>query len=105
MNLANLEIAIFKRFPDKEEMENHLRLLETDIQDTIREAKRQDDEEFEKTFDKLKSSIENFNDNGYDIYQIEQKLDLSSIRAEGEATGQSDEPKKMHITVGHLGNK
>lgn len=105
MNLANLEIAIFKRFPDKEEMENHLRLLETDIQDTIREAKRQDDEEFEKTFDKLKTSIENFNDNGYDIYQIEQKLDLSSIRAEGGATGQSDEPKKMHITVGHLGTK
>ena len=104
MNLANLEISIFKRFPDKEEMENNIRLLESDIYDTIREAKGFDNPEFEKTFTKLKDAIADYQDTGYDIYQIQEKINIEDIKAQSKAEGQS-EPKKMHITVGHLGTK
>ena len=104
MNLANLEISIFKRFPDKEEMENNIRLLESDIYDTIREAKGFDNPEFEKTFTKLKDAIADYQDTGYDIYQIQEKINIEDIKAQSKAEGQS-EPKKMHIKVGHLGEK
>ena len=45
-DLANLELAVFKRFPDKDEMMNCLRILKTSISYTYNEMAEDDDEDF-----------------------------------------------------------
>lgn len=106
MNLANLEIAIYKIFPDKDEMEKYLNLLEIDIRDTYRDDTGEDKElqHFQEAFDHLKSYIEDYEDCGYDIYRIQENLDADDIiEANEEAEKEPTEKKVLH--VGRIGIK
>ena len=58
--LADLEIAVFKRFPDKEEMQRCLRELKLSISYTYNELSEDDEEEFKETFEDLEEAIENY---------------------------------------------
>jgi len=99
-NLANLEIAIFKRFPDKEEMEKYINLLEPDIRDTLKAEEDVDSGEFRKSFEVLKTDIENFEEIGYDIFAIEQAIDVQKIL--GEDSSDEDESNKKTIKVSKI---
>ena len=113
-NLANLEIAIYKRFPDKEEMEKYINLLEHDIDDTFNNPEYSDSEDFKKRFNVLKDYIENYDDTGYDIYTVESRLDLDAIKGEAEEVDseeanifdegvvESGESKKKKFKIGKI---
>lgn len=90
-NLANLEIAIFKRFPDKEEMENALNALEVEIKDTLNDEENPESKDFKDAFDVLKEYIEQYTDNGYDIYNLQPAVNVEEILEESEDDG------KLHV--------
>ncbi len=73
--IANLEIAIFKRFPDKDEMLKCLRELRTAISYTYNELDQADEPEFKETFDKLETAINDYEDTGYELYSVEELID------------------------------
>ena len=56
-NLANLEISIFQRFPDKEEMEKCLNALELQIKDTMKDEENPENKDFLESFETLKEYI------------------------------------------------
>lgn len=95
MDLANLEIAIFKRFPDKEEMQKYVDSLEINIRDTFKEDEELGQLEFKKTFEALKQCIEDYQDCGFDIYQISNSLNIEEIKEESE-------PEKKTLHVGKI---
>ena len=76
-SLANLEIAIFKRFPSKDEMENCLRDLKLNISYTYNELANDDEPEFKEAFEELEEVIENFDDEkaGCELYSVEEVID------------------------------
>ena len=74
-DLANLEISIFKRFPDKDEMLKYLKELDYDISHTYNELAEADDEEFKNAFEDLQASIEKFENPGCELYSVEEFID------------------------------
>lgn len=100
MNLANLEIAIYQRFPDKEEMLKYANMLERDIQDTYRDDEDLDCVEFKKSFEQLKSYIEDYEDVGYDVYRVPEK-----IEAPKEEENEPEVKEKKVIEVGKIVKK
>lgn len=76
-DLANLEIAIFQRFPDKDEMLHCLRELEHSISYTYNELAEDDDTEFKDAFDDLATAIEEFDPEkaGCELYSVEEVVD------------------------------
>jgi len=84
MDLAKLEIAIYKRFPDQDEMKECLYRLEKDIDDTYRDEDDPNSKDFKKKFEVLKDYIEKYNTPGFDIYRVEPELDLDEIKGESE---------------------
>ena len=73
--LANLEIAIFKRFPDKDEMSRCLRLLNQEIRSTYNELSRDDEPEFKEAYEELEEAIEDYEDPGCELYSVEEVVD------------------------------
>lgn len=75
--LADLEISIFKRFPDKDEMLNCIRELKLAISSTYDELAEADDEDFKSAFEDLESAIEEFDPEttGCELYQVEEVVD------------------------------
>lgn len=69
--LANLEIAIFKRFPDKNEMLRCLNELKRSIIYTANELAEDDESEFKDAIDDLETTISNYDDTGYELYSVE----------------------------------
>lgn len=98
-NLANLEMAIFKRFPDKEEMQKYVETLESYIRDTFKVEEDLDSAEFEAAFEVLKDDIENYEDIGYDIFTIEQAIDVDKILGEDAV---DDKPTKKTVKVNKI---
>jgi len=98
MNLANLEMAIFKRFPDKEEMQKYAESLEPSIRDTFKVQEDLDSGEFRTAFETLKYDIDNFENIGYDIFTVEQAVDVQEILGEDD----EDRPKKKTIEVSKI---
>ena len=97
--LANLEIAIYKRFPDKDEMSNCLHKLRYDIQATYNELAEDGEEDFKKYYEALDEAIENFDANtGYEIYMVASTLDPEEILDEDEVE-ESVEPGKKKINI------
>lgn len=92
-DLANLEIAIFKRFPDKEEMEDCIEKLEVEIRDTYRDEEDENDKEFQKAFNLLKEDIELYEDTGFEIFQVEEALDVQDVLGEDKFS----EHKTLHV--------
>lgn len=103
--LANLEIAIYKAFPDKDEMLRYIDSLGVEIRDTYKNEEDPNAAELQKTYEHLKYYIDEYEDIGYDIYTVASALDLDSIKKDSE-NDESDEPiEKKHIQVGRLGTK
>lgn len=98
-NLANLEMAIFKRFPNKEEMQKYIETLEPCIRDTFGVEEDLDSAEFEAAFEVLKDDIENYEDIGYDIFTVEQALDVEKILGEDAV---DDKPTKKTVKVSKI---
>ena len=75
--LADLEIAIFKRFPVQEEMLNCLRELDRNISYTYNEMAEDDEDEFKKAMESLKQAIEDFDEEtaGCELYSVEEVID------------------------------
>lgn len=90
-NLANLEISIFQRFPDKEEMEKALNALEVEIKDTFNDEENPESKEFKEAFETLKEYIEEYTDNGYDILNLQPAVNVEEILEESEDDG------KLHV--------
>ena len=95
--LANLEIAIFKRFPDQEEMLKCLHELNLSISYTYTEMAKDDDVEFQKAFDNLADAIENFDQEtaGCELYSVEEVVDTPTDIAASEDMNAPDSKKKF----------
>lgn len=74
-DIANLEIAIFKRFPDKDEMLRCLRNLKHNISFTYNELAEDDDAEFKDAVDDLENTINEYEDSGCELYCVEELID------------------------------
>lgn len=74
-DIANLEIAIFKRFPDKDEMLRCLRNLKHNISFTYNELAEDDDAEFKDAVDDLENTINEYEDPGCELYCVEELID------------------------------
>lgn len=108
MHLANLEISIYKRFPDKEEMAKYMGLLESDIKDTFNTPDDPDAKSLKKKFELLSSKIDDFSsDTGYDIYSVTSNKDIPDI-GESEESEEIEEveesvgPKKKKIKIADI---
>ena len=102
MYLANLEIAIYKRFPEKEEMEKYIDLLEIEIRDTYNDESDVKSKEFKESFEELKNCIESYEDDKCqcDIYQVQETVDVDEILGTDES--ESDESGNKVIHVGRV---
>lgn len=80
-SLANLEIACYKTFPDKEEMLNSLKELKVGISRTYSELSDDDKPEFEDTFNGLKTLIEKYDPEtaGVDLYTVAEPVDIPQV--------------------------
>ena len=74
--LANLEIAIFKRFPDKDEMLKYLLELKKDIANTYNELAEDDETEFKDAVEELEDAINAYDAEkaGCELYAVEEVL-------------------------------
>lgn len=94
--LANLEIAIFKRFPDKDEMSNCLRELNYSISATYNELEDDDLPEFKKAYETLETAIADYEEVGCEIYSVQEIVDDSDeIDASEDIDVTSEEKEKF----------
>ena len=98
-SLANLEIAIFKRFPDKEEMIDRLRELKHNVSQTYNELSREDDTEFEEAVDDLEKAIEDYDEEktGCELYSVEEVIDTPKDIAASDDMNMPDGKRKFKI--------
>lgn len=101
MHLANLEISIYKRFVDIEEVRRNLNLLELDIRDTYKDSDLPELIDFEKTFEHLKDCVESYEESGYEIYRIAENLDVEAILTEDDLS--KEDSHKGNSTEIHVG--
>lgn len=92
--IANLEIAIFKRFPDKEEMQRCLRELKQDIIYTANELAEDDEAEFKETVEDLEQAIEDYDNAGFELYGVEEVIDDPDDIAASDDLNAPEEGKK-----------
>lgn len=84
-DIARLELAIFKRFPDKEEMEKCLRDLNRSISYTYNELSEDDEKEFKEAVEALESAIEDYEEPGCELYAVEEVIETpEDIKAAAE---------------------
>jgi hypothetical protein len=92
--IANLEIAIFKSFPDKDEMTRCLRALKQDIFYTYNELSQNDETAFKETVEDLEQAIEDYNDTGVELYGVEEVIDDPDDVAASDDLNTPEEGKK-----------
>ena len=95
--LANLELAIFKRFPDKDEMLRCLSELKLAISATYDELAEADEEKFKETFEALESAVEDFEDPGCKLYQVEEVVSDPTDISAAEDVESPIERRKFRI--------
>jgi len=76
--LANLELACYKTFPDKDDMLKYLKELEYKINSTYNELTEDDLPEFEETFEGFKKLIEDYDPENAEaeLYAVSQPVKL-----------------------------
>ena len=74
-SIAYLELAIFKRFPDKDEMLQRLNDLKRSISYTYNELERDDEVDFKKAVEDLEQAINDYEDPGCELYRVEEVVD------------------------------
>ena len=96
-SMANLEIAIFKRFPDKEEMQDCLRDLKRNISYTYTELSQDDNTEFEEAVDDLENAIEEYDEEktGCELYAVEEVVDVPKPVSSSDAINVTEGKKKF----------
>ena len=86
-SLANLEMAIYRTFPDKAEMQRYLLELQKGIKDTYNELS-DDEPEFEHAYSELEQSIDDYDpDNAL--------VDLHSVVIPDEEVSEIEETKEV----------
>jgi hypothetical protein len=93
--LANLEIAIYKAFPDKEEMQKYVNSLDIEIRDTYNNEEDVNAADLKKTFEHLKSYIESYEDIGYDLYAIATTSAIEDIKDDNESGDEILKKRKL----------
>lgn len=96
--LADLEIAIYQRFPDKTEMANCLNALNRDICYTYNELAAEDDPGFKDAVERLGQMIEDYEDPGCKLYSVTEVIDSP------EDVGASEVimPEKHKFEIGEI---
>jgi hypothetical protein len=101
--LANLEIAIFKRFPDKSEMLKCLNILKQSIIYTANELAEDDETEFKDAIDNLENAINDYDNAGYELYGVEIFIDNPDDILSADDIDISDNSKsKRKFNVGDI---
>lgn len=95
--LANLEIAIFRRFPDKDEMLEKLRDLQRCICYTYNELDADDDKEFKAAVEDLESAIEDYEDPGCELYAVEELVDVPTGVKSSDEIGVPEGKRKFKV--------
>lgn len=96
-DLANLELAIFKRFPDKEEMQKCLRELNYSVSATYTELEQDDQPEFKEAYETLESAINDFEDPGCELYSVQEILNDDGVEASTDATLPESDKEKFEF--------
>lgn len=96
-DLANLEIAIFKRFPDKEEMQKCLRELNYSVSATYTELEQDDKPEFKEAYETLEYAINDFEDPGCELYSVQEILNDDGVEASIDATLPESDKEKFEF--------
>ena len=95
--LANLELAIFKRFPDKEEMLKTFRNFKNEVVYTYKQLSEEDQNEFEEAADALGQAIEDYEDTGCELYGVEEYVASPEDVAASEDIDAPEEKRKFEI--------
>ena len=92
-DLANLEIACYQRFPDKEEMLRCLKKLNNGIKSTYNELSDDEEPEFEAAYDALEAAIEDYDSENasVDVFVVSPPVEAM------ELLNDSDDKKKFKI--------
>ena len=102
-SLANLEIAIFKRFPDKDEMLKCIHELKRNIAYTYNELAQADDTEFKDTMEDLESAIEDYEDPGCELYSVAEVIDSpDDVAAADEINAEDLDNGKRKFHIGDI---
>ena len=88
-SIARLEMAIFKRFPEKDEMRNCLAALKKDIVYTYNELDADDDPEFKEAMEDLENAIDEYDEEstGCELPAVEEVIsDPRDVNASDDMT-------------------
>ena len=77
-DIANLEISIFQKFPDKNDMQRCLQKLKFEIQYTYNALAEDDKMEFKEAIEDLEQIIEDYDEEntGCELYAVEEVVDV-----------------------------
>ena len=95
--IAYLELAIFKKFPDKDEMLRCVRNLRQEISYTYNELNADDKPEFKDAFDRLEDLIENYEDEGCELYAVQEVIDDPTDVAASDEINLKSEKRPFRI--------
>jgi len=106
-SIANLEIAVFKRFPDKDEMIKALNELKRNISATYNELETEEDEvEFKETFESLEEAINDFDPEhaGCELYGVETVIDgpEDALTASDDIDTEEEGAGKRKFRIGNI---
>ena len=101
--LADLEISIFKRFPDQDEMLKCLRKLKADISHTYNELAKDDEEDFKDAMEDLEKAIEDFENPGCELYCVEEFVsDSEDVSAADDFDNSKFAKGKRKFNIGDI---
>lgn len=102
--LANLEIAIFKRFPDKEEMLKYLTELNRGISYTYNDLADDDKIEFKEAYEDLETAINDFDGEtaGCELYSVEEVIDSPDDVVDASEEIDVNDTSKRKFEVGEI---
>ena len=104
--LANLEIAIFRRFPDKDEMLRRVRELRLEVSHTFNDLAEDDEPDFKEAFEDLEEVIENYENSGCELYAVQEVIDDPEDVAAAEEIDYADTgSQKRAFRVGNISKR
>ena len=105
-SLANLEISIFKRFPDKDEMLKYLTELNRSISYTYNDLADEDKAEFKEAYEDLETAINDFDGEtaGCELYSVEEVIDSPDdvVDAADDMLAPTVEGEKRKFKIGDI---
>lgn len=103
--LAQLEVSVYQKFPNKEDMQNNLETLDVSIRDTYSELSQADDEAFQKAYEQLESYIEQYDETRgceiYSVVEVPTDIDIDSTD-DADANDSTSDSGKRKFTFGDI---